>query len=396
MKKVLFMLSSMNIGGVEKSLLSLLSVMPVEKYDITVLLLEKKGGFIKHIPQFVKVEEVSWYGTVKPIIMQPPQQTIMNYMNRREFVRIPSFLNSYILSEKILKDRYIYYKNIFKRIPLHSKEYDIAISFQGPTDIIDFYIAEKVTARKKISWVHFDISQHTINEKLYNRLYRKFDKIFVVSNEARKRLIDKIPNIKAKSEVIKNIISKKVINNMARMPVEFDGNSKGMRIITVGRLSKEKGQDMAIKALSRLRKDGYEVRWYCIGEGKQRKEYERLIETHGLKDHFILMGSIPNPYPFIAEADLYVQPSRHEGYCLTLAEAKCLDKPIVTTDFIGAKEQINDGYNGWIVKTNEDDLYEKIKFLIDNPNQTNELKIKLSESDLDTTTEVDKLLKYIS
>lgn len=49
MIKVLFMLSSMNIGGVEKSFLSLLSKMPKEKYEITLLLLEKKGGFLKLI-----------------------------------------------------------------------------------------------------------------------------------------------------------------------------------------------------------------------------------------------------------------------------------------------------------------------------------------------------------
>ena len=54
MKKLLFMVSSMNIGGVEKSLLSLLSTISREKYEITVLLLEKKGGFLNHIPSWIK------------------------------------------------------------------------------------------------------------------------------------------------------------------------------------------------------------------------------------------------------------------------------------------------------------------------------------------------------
>ncbi len=76
MKKILFMVSSMNIGGVEKSLLSLLSKIPKDKYEITLLLLEKKGGFLEQIPDWVKVEEASWFKEIKTIIMQSPQQTI--------------------------------------------------------------------------------------------------------------------------------------------------------------------------------------------------------------------------------------------------------------------------------------------------------------------------------
>ena len=56
-----------------------------------------------------------------------------------------------------------------------------------------------------------------------------------------------------------------------------------MKIVTVGRLSKEKGQDIAIKVLSMLRKEGYEVRWYCIGEGENRAYYETLIGKYNLK-----------------------------------------------------------------------------------------------------------------
>ncbi|HBI7101188.1 TPA: glycosyltransferase, partial [Clostridium perfringens] len=79
MKKLLFMVSSMNIGGVEKSLLSLLSTISREKYEITVLLLEKKGGFLNHIPSWIKVEEVSWFKEIKSIIMEAPQLTFKNY-----------------------------------------------------------------------------------------------------------------------------------------------------------------------------------------------------------------------------------------------------------------------------------------------------------------------------
>src|SRR5690625_217040 len=389
------MLSSMNIDGVDKSLLTRHSAMTQDKYDITLLLVEKKGGFMKLVPDWVKVEEASWFEQVKPIIMQPPQQTIKDYIKRKEFFKVPTFIYSYILSEKLFKNRYIFYKNVFKTVPDHDEDYDIAISYQGPTDIIDYYIANKVNAKQKVSWVHFDVSKHMINEKLYERLYRKFDKLFVVSKEAREKLVQKIPSVEEKATVLLNIISGSLISDMSKKDIDFDENYKGLRLITIGRLSKEKGQDLAIEVLAKLRKDGYEVRWYCIGEGKQRIEYEQLIGDYGLENEFILMGSKSNPYPFILKSDIYVQTSRHEGYCLTLAEAKSLNKPIVTTDFTGAREQIVNGYNGLIVDLSVEDLYEKIKLLIEEKVVREDLSSNLSKLNIDTTEEITKLLKYI-
>lgn len=395
MKKVLFMLSSMNIGGVEKSFLSLLSAMPKEKYEITLLLLEKKGGFMNHVPDWVKVEEASWFEQVKPIIMQSPQQTIKDYIKRKEFFKAPTFIYSYILSEKLFEDRHIYYKNVFKVIPEHKETYDIAISYQGPTDTIDYYIANRVKAKKKISWIHFDVSKHQINKKLYTKLYRKFDNIFVVSQEGKEKLIERIPSVVNKVEVFMNIVSKKLIKKMSEIEIEFDENYKGIKIVTIGRLAKEKGQDLAIKVLARLRENGYDVRWYCIGEGRHRKEYEYLIEKNGLEKDFLLMGATTNPYPFIKRSDIYVQTSRHEGYCLTLAEARCLNKPIVTTDFTGAREQIKNNNTGLIVSFNEEQLYLAIKELINNAQLRQQFSFKLSSELNENIVERDKITQLI-
>jgi|SRR5690625_3191811 len=395
MKKVLFMLSSMNIGGVEKSFLSLLSGLPKEKYDITLLLLEKKGGFMERVPDWIKVEETSWFRHIKPGIMQPPQKTIKDYFRNGDYFKIPGFICSYILSEKLFENRYIYYKNTFKIVPRHNENYDIAISYQGPTDIIDYYVANKVNAKQKISWIHFDVTKHTINEKLYKKLYKSFDKLFVVSKEAKKKLIQKIPSIDSKASVFLNVISEDLISEMSKEDIVFDENYKGLRLVTVGRLSKEKGQDLAIKTLAKLCKEGYEVRWYCIGEGKQRMKYEQLIEEHGLQNEFILMGSKSNPYPYVLKSDIYVQTSRHEGYCITLAEAKALNKPIVTTKFTGAKEQIIDGYNGLIAEPHVRDLYEKIRLLIEDKMIRENLSKNLSKNRIDTTEEITKLLDCI-
>jgi glycosyltransferase involved in cell wall biosynthesis len=384
MKKILFMLSCMNIGGVEKSLLSLLSEMTENEFDITILLLEKKGGFLEYIPEGVKVEEAAWFKDVKPIIMQPPQMTIKNYVNNKKYIKIPTFICSYFIS-KYFNNRYHYYKYVFKNVPVNSNTFDVAISYQGPTDIIDYYIANKVKAPNKISWVHFDVSKHLVNKRLYEKLYKKFNKIFVVSNEAKNRLVEQIPTTKSKAEVFMNLVPDNLIKEMSKEIVKFDETYKGIKVVTVGRLSIEKGQDLAIKVLSRIRKDGYDVRWYCIGEGIDRRMYEKLINELDLKSDFLLLGSTPNPYPYIENADIYVQTSRHEGYCLTLAEAKCLNKPIITTNFTGSYEQLKDGYNGLIVDCSEEELYQKLKYLIEHPLERNKLSHNLQKTILNTT-----------
>lgn len=393
-KKILFMVSSMNIGGVEKSLLSLLAVIPKEKYEITILTLDKKGGFLEYIPNNVKLIEAEWFKYIKPIIMDTPQNIIKRYIKNYEFLKILSFIYSYFKSKKT-NDRYIYYKHVLKSIPECKEKYDVAIAYAGPTEIIDAYISHKVKAEKKIAWVHFDISKHKINKKLYNNLYERFDKIFAVSNECKKKLDEIIPAVRNKSEVLFNIVSEDLINEMSESYVDFDDNYKGIKIITVGRLSKEKGQDLAIKALAKLKKDRYDVKWYCIGEGNSRQEFEQLIKEYKLEENFLLLGATSNPYPYIKNADIYVQTSRHEGYCLTLAEAKALNKPIVTTNFIGAYEQIKDNENGIIVNCNENDLADAIKKLIGKKEICSRFSNKLREEKIDTTSEISKLLNYI-
>ena len=393
-KKILFMVSSMNIGGVEKSLLSLLAVIPKEKYEITILTLDKKGGFLEYIPNNVKLIEAEWFKYIKPIIMDSPQNIIKRYIKNYEFLKILSFIYSYFKSKKT-NDRYIYYKHVLKSIPECKEKYDVAIAYAGPTEIIDAYISHKVKAEKKIAWVHFDISKHKINKKLYNNLYERFDKIFAVSNECKKKLDEIIPAVRNKSEVLFNIVSEDLINEMSESYVDFDDNYKGIKIITVGRLSKEKGQDLAIKALAKLKKDRYDVKWYCIGEGNSRQEFEQLIKEYNLEENFLLLGATSNPYPYIKNADIYVQTSRHEGYCLTLAEAKALNKPIVTTNFIGAYEQIKNNENGIIVDCNENDLADAIKKLIEEKEICSRFSNKLREEKIDTTNEINKLLDYI-
>ena len=388
------MVTSMNIGGVEKSLLSLLNALPKDKYDITLMLLEEKGGYLEYVPQNIKIIEATWFKDIKSIIMESPYKIVKKFIKEKRFIKCIRFIYCYFV-DKYLDNRFLFYKNVMREIPMNKEKYDVAIAYQGPTDIIDYYIAYKVKADKKISWVHFDVSKHLFNNKLYTKLYKKYNKIFVVSNEAKNVLVSQINNIKEKTEVFFNIVCKDTILKMAKEKVDFDDSYKGIKIVTVGRLSKEKGQDIAIEALYQLRKSGYDVKWYCVGEGNDRGYYEEMIKKYNLQKDFILLGAKTNPYYYMNEADIYVQTSRHEGYCLTLAEAKYLEKVIITTNFITASNQIIDGENGFICEMNSDSIYRKIEFIINNDIQMKYIKNNLGSEKFDMKENVNKLMEFI-
>ena len=395
MKKLLFMCINMNIGGTEKALLTMLNEIDSSKYDITLLMLEEYGGFLNEIPSFVKVKYVNEYKDIKPLIKEPPKLLAKELIRNRKYLRGLLILLNYSIS-KITNNISYYYKYISKNIKNIEEDYDLAVAYAGPMDFITYFVLNKIKAKKKVQWIHFDITKIGFNKKFAEKSYKKFDKIFVVSEEGKEKLINLIPALNNKVEAFFNIISCNLIENMSKNEKGFDDSFNRVRILTVGRLSKEKGQDLTINALARLKNEGYNIRWYCIGDGPEKDNYKQKIKNLNLENDYILLGSKLNPYPFMKQCDIYVQPSKHEGYCITLGEARCFDNPIVTTNFTGANEQIKNEVTGLICDISEEGIYKSVKRLLDDKDLYNNIKINLSKEIVDSTNEISKLDKVLS
>lgn len=395
MKKLLFMCINMNIGGTEKALLTMLNEIDDSKYDITLLMLEEYGGFLNEIPSFVKVKYVDEYKSIKPFVNEPPKILIKRLIKNKAYLTGLSTLLNYSIS-KITKNISYYYIYILKNVKKIDEEYDLAVAYAGPMDFITYFVLNKIKAKKKIQWIHFDITKIGFNRKFAERNYKKFDKIFVVSEEGKEKLIDLIPALNNKVEAFFNIISCNLIENMSKNEKSFDDLFNGVRILTVGRLSKEKGQELTINVLARLKNEGYKVRWYCIGDGPEKDNYRNRIKGLDIENDYILLGSKLNPYPFMKDCDIYVQPSKHEGYCITLGEARCFDNPIVTTNFTGANEQIKNEITGLVCDISEQGIYQAIKRLLDNKELYKDIRINLSNEIVDSTNEISKLEKLVN
>ena len=390
MKKILFMCINMNIGGTEKALLTMLNEMDRRKYDITLFMLEEHGGFLNQIPDGIKVMYLKEYKTLKKFINNPPQLVAKELIKNRKVISGLSVLFVYIIS-KLMKDISIYYKYILSNVDTLNEEYDIAIAYAGPMDFISYFVINKIKSKKRVQWIHFDITKIGFNVNFAKKIYDKFDKVFVVSNEGKDKLINFLPSLKDKTEVFFNIISCKMIEKMSYEGEGFSDDFDGTRILTVGRLSKEKGQDLIIPVLKKLKENGYKVRWYCIGDGPAKKEYEKLVDKLNIKDDFIFLGSKLNPYTYMKECNIYVQPSKHEGYCITLGEARCFNNPIVTTNFTGANEQIVNENTGLVCEINEEEIYKAIKKLLDDKKLYKNIKDNLNNEIVDSTKEIRKL-----
>lgn len=396
MKKILFMINSLTIGGSEKSLISLLSLLDYSKYEVDILMLKKGGEFEKYLPNQVNVLDIPRY---------------YRYLNRdyKNIKRLDSFryrVYKYKCSlalringkfSKTINGEQILYKCQSSILEKLSKKYDVAIAYsQGfPT----YYIVDKVEAKKKVAWINCDYATTVYDKEFDYKYYKEIDKIIAVSKTVRDSIVNLQPEYEEKLEVILDIVNPDLINKMSNEKKVIESRSCYINILTVGRLViHHKGYDLAVKAAKNLKDKGYKFKWYVVGEGPDRKKIEEIIKRNNLNNEFILLGKRDNPYPYMKRCDIYVQPSRKEGFGLTVVEAKILKKPIVCTNFNTAKELINNKIDGLIVDMDSKSISEGIERYIEDKKFYLSISKKLDkEESYSSTMEINKvnnLLEY--
>lgn len=390
-KKILFAINDMNIGGTEKSLLNLLSLLPADRYEVTVLMLEKSGGYLHHLPAHVLVETVGESGRIKKTADEPLTSQIKESIRKgklmhalrlgRLYLSVKASKNWNLLNQFALKN----YKN--------TKQYDIAVAYAGPYFLLSELVLNKIRARVKYQWIHFDISQLNIEKALGVRLFSGFDQIFCVSGSSRKSFVQQFPELTSKTKVFENVINKieahQLAGNVDPFPAKPSVNF--FRILTVGRLSVEKGQDLIPKICYLLAKDHINFVWYLVGDGPLKTKILEEAEKYAVSDRIVFFGTQPNPFPYFKYCDIYVQTSLQEGFGITIAEAKLFAKPLVTTNVASAPDLISNKKNGLITGFTAEDIYTAVKTPIENPELRESLAASLlEEAETDTATIISK------
>lgn len=366
MKRILIVGMSLNIGGAEKSLVNLLNLMDQEKYCVDLLLFQRQGIFLKQIPDWVNVIEEP---TIK-VLFQSMKVTLND--SPRSLKKIVLAVKRYLYTaierikwkqfDRIRLHRWLdYYKEL---VPSNATEYDVGIAYAGGETA--YYLVDKTQCRRKVYFFHSDYSKIDIDEKLEEQYVDAVNQVVTISEACKESLQNLFPKQKEKICVLQNLSSPKLIKQLshAYYPKEYRGNQNKAIIISVGRLINIKGYDIAIKAAKLLRTYGVKFVWYIVGEGEERNNLEKEIKNFRLEEEFILLGLRENPYPYMRNANILVQPSRFEGKSVVLDEAKILNKPIVVTAYNSVEDQICNGKTGLIAEMTPEGVEEKIRMAL--------------------------------
>lgn len=340
MKKIVFGITNLNLGGAERVLVDLANKLS-KKYDITIFTIYGQGEFEKALSQNVKL--VNMYD--------------FKFEDLSKFKKILLPLKIFFTSKSIYK-KYI------------QNKFDVDISFlEGPITRI---FSTKNKKAKKISWVHNDIALvfgKTLKSKikvfLSKSLYKKYEQLIFVSKDNLEKF-NKVYDIEISKKVIYNYIDRE--NVVKKAVLEDDKDLEKLEndtfnFVTVARLVEQKAIDRLINVHSRLIKEGVAHKVFVVGTGPLKEKLEEQIERLNVKDTFILLGKKENPYPYIKKADYFCLLSYFEGYGMVLEEAKILGKNIAITD-TAAREAV-EGYNKAVIFENtEDGIYEGMKNIL--------------------------------
>ncbi len=392
MKRVLVVGQDMNISGVSRAQLGLLHSFDKEKYKIDLFLRNHEGEFLKYIPKEVTLlPENKAYRCVD-------MTTVETLKNGRIFqalgkaygmVRAKRYAKKQGVQLSAVALDYTH-KHQLRFLPMISdEEYDLVISFVAP----HYFGAYKCKAKKRLSWIHTDYSLIDIDVRSEEKVWSRYDGISAISDLVGEMFGEKLPSVKDKIIRIDNPISPSLIRESA-LEGQSEMANEGIRIVSCGTLAPGKNFRSVPKMVSILLSEGLDVRWYIIGDGPDRAEIEKRIADEGVTGRVILLGKKENPYPYMAECDLFVHPSLREGKAVSVIEAQILGKPVAITNFPTAHSQLRDGFDGIIVPLDTEECAKGIAKLLRDSEMLERLKENCRNTDYGSEKDMNTVCSF--
>lgn len=397
MKKILIVINTLGHAGAETALLELLRNLDPDKYEVSLYVLMGQGEMIKYVPEHVKVLNRK-YDNCSVLSSEGKKHlkkhVIRALLNRGTAFRMAPYMISNLctmIKNKDIRTDKLLWKAMACGAERLKEHYDLAVGYLegGAT----YYIADYVNADKKAAFVHVDYARAGYSRKLDRDCYLGIDRIFAVSDEVKTSFLNIYPECSGCTEVFHNLLNQDMIRARAEMPGGFEDSFDGLRILTVGRLTSQKSFEVSIEAMKILKDSGENVRWYILGEGEKRAELEARIKELGLKKDFLLPGAVENPYPYMAQTDLYVHATRFEGKSIAIQEAQTLGCAIVVSDCSGNREQVINDEDGLLCEFTPEKIAEGIKSLIHDKEKRERFGKAAAKKQISDVKEIRKLLE---
>ena len=391
-KKILIVSHALELGGAERSLIGLLEALDYENYQVDLFLLRHEGELLTDIPEGVRLlPEIPAYTVLARPMVQTFKEGHVLLTLARLFGKIKAICfdkkNSCTESAVALEYSHKYTFKFMPRIQAN-EEYDLAISFLTP----HYIVANKVQAKKKIAWIHTDYSKVAVDISSEERMGGAYDNIVSISDAVTKNFVKVFPKLKSKIVVIENILPEQLIKRQAEeFNVLEEMPKENIRLLSIGRFCYPKNFDSIPSICKLMVKKGINVRWYLIGFGPDEELIRKNIDENQMQKYVIILGKRKNPYPYINECDIYIQPSRYEGKSVTVREAQMLGKPVIITSYATAVSQLEAGVDGIIVPIDNEECAAGIAELVRNRDKQESLSRNCRKKNYANYSEVKKI-----
>lgn len=354
-KKLIFISEALWIGGIETALVNLVNRLDYDKYDVTCLIIRDYQEMAKRI-------------TPKCKLLVADRQHSISFKEEYKYKKIYNLMeepqNASKLRRMLWKLSCILFKALEMRLyseyikkQMDGKKFDTAVIYSDRTAEIT---VRAVKAKQYLMFYHNAVMEKAYHDEIG---YRKCEKIIAVSEKKAEELKVFRPKYIEKYMTIHNLVDIQDIVEKSKEKTEVVFAENNFNLVTCGRLAYQKAIDWAIIACKKLVEKGYkELQWWIVGGGPDEAVLQKQIIDAGIEKNFHLLGMQNNPYPYIANADLYIQPSRYENYSVVILEAMALCKPILAT-IPAAEMQIKSGENGLLCDADPNKIAESIEYL---------------------------------
>lgn len=332
MQKIKLLYISQATGGVQRHIISLLEKIDRDKFEITVICPPKdlikgvcldKESFVEELKRIgIRAYPISMCREIKPVS------------------DLLAFFKIYFFIKK--------------------EKFDIVHTHSSKAGFLGRIAARMAQASVIIHTPHsppFDRPPSMLFQKILYIFLEKFaglfcDKIITVCNGERDLVVKLHVVPLHKVEVIKNAIDLSLYDikfNTAAKKIELDIEQKDKVVVLVGRMASQKAPFDFIKAAVCVKKDFAEVKFLLLGDGPLLKELSDYVIEKGYSDFIKILGWRNDTMEIISISDIFVLSSLWESLPYSLLDAMAFRKPIVTTDTLGPREYVEEGYNGFVV-----------------------------------------------
>lgn len=377
-KKIIFVSQALWIGGIETALVNLINKLDYNKYDVTCLITQNYLDMAERLTKscrLIVADRHSLVSFTKPYKFKKLYDILEEPQGATSFRRL-----LWHILNILFKALEMHLYSLYIKEQMTGESFDTAIIY---SDRVAEITVKAINAKKFLMFYHHGAMRKEYHDR-YG--YEKSEKIIAVSDNIAQKLKEYRKKYANKIVTVNNVIDIESIIEKSKEDIVEDGlfSEDNFNIVSCGRLSPVKGLNFAVEAVARLVEEGYtDINWYIVGGGPIEEDIKKQIAAHKMEKHIFMLGMKNNPYPYMKNCDLFIQPSVFEGYSLSIMEAKILGTPILAT-YAAAGNQIENGIDGFLCDTNTLSVYKNILRLYENREELENCKSALMNCDFES------------